>query len=61
MVQPYLIVWVLLTSVAHSNWLWLRTLFLRPRLSLWIFHHTHFSAGYQTVVAVLELWEGAGC
>lgn len=61
MVQPYLTVWALLTSVAHSNWLWIRTLFLGPRLSLWIFHQTHFSAGYQTVMAVHELWEGTGC
>lgn len=61
MVQPYLTVWALWTSVAKSNSLWIRTLFLRPTLPLWIFHQTHFSASYQTVVAVLELWEGTGC
>lgn len=61
MVQPYLTLWTLWTSVEHRNSLWIRTLFLRPRLSLWTFHQTHFSAGYQTVMTVPELWEGTAC
>lgn len=62
MVQPYLTMWALLASAAHSNRLWIRTLFSRPRLSLWVFHQTNFSAGsYQTGMGVLELGEGASC
>jgi len=60
MVQPYLTVWAVLASAARSIRLWIRTLFSRPRLSLWVSHQTHFSAGsYQTGMGALELWEGA--